>query len=270
MVYKYSVLMSVYEKEKPEYLEQSILSILQQTIKTDDFVLVCDGPLTENLEKVLKRYRDHLHIFRLNHNKGLGTALNAGLTECKNELVARMDSDDISLPDRCEKQLKAFEKAPQTSILSGTVLEFNDTESEKILGRREVPGSNNEIKKYLRRRNPFNHPAVMFRRDDVIKSGGYRDKFPLFEDYDLWVRMLKRGYQGANLKDPLVKMRTTPGTYERRGGFEYARVMLDFHRYIRKMGMSTWVDFLCADLPHAIVCIIPGKLRKKIYHLIRT
>ena len=125
---QYSVLMSVYRKENPEFFRIAIESMLKQTIPTNDFVLVCDGPLTPKLDQVIQtlsdQYQDIFQIIRLETNCGLGNALNTGLKICKNELVARMDSDDISLLNRCELQLKAFQSDPELSLCGGNIMEF--------------------------------------------------------------------------------------------------------------------------------------------------
>ena len=172
----YSVLMSVYYKEKAEYLKTAMRSMFDQTFPTNDFVLVCDGKLTDDLNAVINEmknaYPDILNVIRLPQNSGLGNALNEGLKYCKYELVARMDSDDISLRDRCEKQIKFFEKYSELSIISGTVIEF-ENKIDNIVGKRLLPTTNEEIKKFMKKRNPFNHPAVMFKKTAVEKSGGY-------------------------------------------------------------------------------------------------
>lgn len=263
---KYSVLMSVYVKEKPEYLRQSIESILAQTVKADEFVIVCDGPLTEELNQVLYQYEvsnpDIMKVIRLKHNQGLGLALNAGLSQCTNELVARMDSDDISFPDRMEKQLKIMEQE-NVDIVSGTIIEF----AEKIdneLARRVLPQDPEAIRKFARRRNPFNHPAVMYKKKSVIEAGGYKD-FWLFEDYFLWIRMLLLGYEGYNIQEPIVYMRSGDALYERRGGIKYAGQIIKFRWFMFRHGYSGLADFVVTAAGHTIVALVPNGLRKRIY-----
>lgn len=176
MKFQYSVLMSVYYKEKPEYLKQAIESILCQTVKPDDFVLVCDGPLNLELDAVIaakqQEMGDTLNVVRLVKNCGLGNALNEGIKHCKNELVARMDSDDISVMDRCQKQVELFEKNPELDITSGALLEFV-TSPDQITGGRTIPCNNDEIIHYSPERCPFNHPCVMFKKVQ-LSAGGYR------------------------------------------------------------------------------------------------
>lgn len=262
----YSVLMSVYAKEKPEFLRQAIQSIQNQTIKTTDFVLVCDGKLTDELEAVISEFGDYLHIVRLKENVGLGNALNVGLAKCQNELVARMDSDDISVSDRCEKQIKAFEENPKLGIMSGTLLEFAET-PEKITGERRLPESHKEILKFSRKRCPFNHPCVMFRKSAVIEAGGYDGKFRM-EDYFLWIRMLQTKYESRNLKDVLLYMRTPADMYMRRGGWFYAKDMVRFHWWSYKNGGEGLSDFVTGAIPHAVVCVMPNGLRKAVYKVL--
>lgn len=268
---KYSVLMSVYAKEKPEFLQASLESILQQSVPTDNFVLVCDGPLGEALDNVVekahKKYFDVLKVIRLPQNVGLGNALNEGLKYCKYDLVARMDSDDVSFHKRCAMQLQIFEEHPEISIVSGTILEFQIS-LENITGRREVPELHEDILVFSRKRNPFNHPAVMFRKETVMAAGGYSEEYPLFEDYYLWVRMLQNGAMGHNLKEPVLYMRTPLDLYMRRGGKVYSKNMLRFHKWLLMTKWSGKWDYWLGAMPHALICILPNVVRKKIYQIL--
>ena len=173
----YSILQSVYKSDNPEYLRLSIKSMLAQTMLSDDYVIVEDGPLTEELESVivhLEQSHPEISVVRLENNVGLGKALNAGLVVCRNELVARMDSDDISVPDRCERLVSCFESDPTLDIVGSHVREFVGT-PENVVGERRVPVDDESIHQYLRRRDPFNHPAVMFRKSKVLACGSYGD-----------------------------------------------------------------------------------------------
>lgn len=265
---QYSVLMSVYHKEKPAYLKQAIESIQAQTLPTDDFVLVCDGPLTPELDSVIEAKQVEmgqvLQVIRLPQNGGLGHALNEGLKHCKNELVARMDSDDISAEERCEKQLRLFAQNPDVDISSGTLLEFSVSPAEPI-GKREVPLTNNEIREFSKKRCPFNHPCVMFKKAAVEKAGGYKETYHLFEDYYLWIRMLQINCHAQNLPDVLLYMRTPNDMYKRRGGKKYAASMLRFHWWVYESGWTSFPEFCTGALPHALVCVMPTTIRKIIY-----
>lgn len=219
----YSVLMSVYIKEKPEYLRAALDSMVDQTAAPDEIVLIEDGPLTDELYEVIRdfteRFPDLFNIIVNAENLGLGPSLCKGVLACGNELVARMDTDDIAVSDRCEKQLAFFEKHPQTSIVGGQIREF-ENDPENVLCMRIVPQSDIQIKEFMKRRNPFNHMTVMFKKADIIDAGNYRDWF-CNEDYDLWIRLALNNYTMANLPDVLVNARVGDGMYERRGGSKY-------------------------------------------------
>lgn len=219
----YSVLMSLYVKEKPEYFRLAIDSMLNQTVKPDEIVIVEDGPLTDSLYAVLDEYKAKypqiIRSVKNEKNLGLGLALNVGLKECKNELVARMDTDDISKPDRCEKQLKEFAENPNLDIIGGNISEFIDTIDNRV-GVRIVPQTDSEIKEYLKKRCPFNHMTVMFKKESVIKAGNYIDWF-WNEDYSLWIRMYLANMTFANFPETLVDVRVGKDMYKRRGSWKY-------------------------------------------------
>lgn len=267
----YSVLMSVYYKEKAEFLRESMESIYNQTIHTDDFVLVCDGKLNENLDVVIRemqaKFGNVLHVIRLEKNQGLGNALNIGIKYCKHELVARMDSDDISFPERCERQIKVFDENPGISIVSSIVLEFHDR-VDKVTGKRRLPETHEEICSFSRKRNPFNHPVVMLKKTDVERAGGYKETYHLFEDYYLWVRMLQNGSKGYNMQEALLYMRTPVDIYTRRGGRRYAIDMLRFHRWLRSTGWTKKSEYIVGSVLHTIVCMLPVRLRKIVYKML--
>lgn len=259
----YSVLMSVYKADNPTYLRESIESVMAQTIPCDDFVIVCDGPLTNELNNVLSSYPT-INIIRYEQNEGLGKALSKGIMECRHELVARMDSDDVAAPNRMELQLEAFKSNPELSMVSGTVSEFCE-DIEHITGARKLPLTDNAIRVFSRKRNPFNHPSMMFKKSAVLSSGNYDETYHLFEDYYLWVRMLMAGYKGANLEETLVYMRVDSNTMLRRGGASYAKDMLRFHGWLRKEKWSSISDYITGALPHALICILPAGIRKGVY-----
>ncbi len=271
--YQYSVLMSVYHKENAEYLRTAMDSIWNQTIPTDDFVLVCDGPLNEGLDAVIeemkKEHPDTLHVVRLEKNSGLGVALNEGLKHCKHETVARMDSDDIAFADRCERQLTVFGEHPEISLCSGTVIEFLDS-IDNVVGKRELPVTHEEIVSFSRKRNPCNHPSVMFKKSAVKAAGGYIEKYHLFEDYYLWVRMLMNGLKARNIKEPILYMRTPLDLYMRRGGKAYAKDMLAFHKWLKDQGWIGLGTYLTGAVPHALVCVLPNSIRKIVYSILHS
>jgi len=178
-----------------------------------------------------------------------------------------MDADDICSNDRFAKQFRYFAKHPELTILSSYIYEFKGSPFDKT-GEKRVPLKHDSIIKYSRKRNPFNHPSVMFSRDAVDAAGGYTEDYHLFEDYDLWIRMLKNGAKSANLDEHLVYMRTTDDIYLRRGGKAYANDMLRFHKHLNDINWSTKWDYTTGAIPHYLVCIMPNWIRKIIYKIL--
>ncbi len=261
---KYSVLMSLYKKEHPEYLRLALDSMINQTVKPDEIVLVEDGPLTEELYKVVEEYKSNnpslFHIVVNEENLGLGRALNIGLMVCRNELVARMDTDDISKPERCEKQLKYFSKYPNTTILGGQIEEFIDN-VQNVIGKRIVPESDKKIKKYMKRRCPFNHMTVMFKKTDIISAGNYKDWF-WNEDYYLWIRLALKGFIFANLPDTIVNTRVGADMYNRRGGRKYFKSEIGIQRLMLKKRMISYPTYITNCGKRMVVQLfLPNKLR---------
>ncbi|MCQ2516011.1 MAG: glycosyltransferase [Saccharofermentans sp.] len=257
----YSVLMSVYDAENPVNLRQSIDSIKSQDFPASEIVLVIDGPINAGLTEVINSYPEIKRI-QLPNNLGLGGALNEGLKHVSYDIVARMDSDDIASPSRMGKQFAKMIEG--YDLISAPIWEFNESTSN-IIGKRDVPCSQDEIISYSHKRNPFNHPCVMFRKSAVEAAGGYSSDYLYFEDYDLWVRMLKNGAKAMNLSEPLLYMRTDEGMYLRRGGKKYASVMLNFHKHLLNTGWTTKKEYITGALPHAIVCVMPEFIRRVVY-----
>jgi len=263
---KYSVLMSVYDKEKPEFLQASIDSMLSQTVPSNDFVIVCDGPLTFKLDMVLGKYSEQypqINIVRLTENKGLGDALNEGMKHCKNELIARMDSDDISRPNRCKLQLETFAGDESVDIVSGTVAECT-MDMEKTGKFKKLPCGHAEILRYAKKRNPFNHPCVMYKKTAVLSAGGYQS-FYLLEDYFLWIRMLMNDAKGYNIDLPLLDMRAGADMYRRRGGGKYLQSAVRLRQWMKKNKFIGWGDFLVCVVGQSIVYLLPNSFRGLFY-----
>lgn len=265
---KYSVLMSVYAGDDPLELSESVNSMLSQTVAPDEIVLVCDGALKDETESVILGFGEKLKVVRLQSNSGLGVALRHGIGHCRNELIARMDSDDVSLPDRCEKQLKEFERDRDLCIVSGSIEEFGDMRRDTG-NKRCLPLAHDEIVAFSKKRNPFNHPAVMFKKSEVLRAGNYTEEYHLFEDYDLWIRMLANGSVGKNLPDVLLKMRVDESHYRRRGGFSYAKDMLRFHRHLKRTHWIGSFTYLTCAMPHALICVMPSGVRRQFYRILR-
>lgn len=259
----FSVLMSVYRKEIPSFLEECLVSLQRQTLQATEIVLVQDGPLTPELDAVIERYSTHLPIksVKLETNKGLATALNVGLTHCSHELVARMDTDDVALPGRFEKQIRFMQDNPEIDVVSSWIEERGQKlEPGGFLKR--VPARHEEIVKFSKRRNPINHPASVYRKSSVLAVGGYPLIFP--EDYALWSCMLVKGYRFANMQEVLLHMRTGDDFIVRRG-LGFLKGELGLLRFQRSIGFLGLHDLFIYLMIRAVVRSAPSGMRKLFY-----
>lgn len=263
----YSVLMSVYKGENPIFFEQAIRSMLEQTVQTNDFVIVCDGPLTAELDAVLEgvaeEYAEIMNIVRLPENVGIGAATDAGLRQCKNNLVAKMDADDIAVPDRCRRQLERFAENPELTVIGGIIEEF-DEDPEKPFAVRDVPVSNEEIRSFARRRQPFNNGTVMYKRDAVIAVGGYR-RLHRNEDYELYIRMLAAGYYCENLSETLVLYRCNRGAQYRRASWKTLVGCFQSRWHALRIGYCSVFDFLFCVCGQMFMFACPGRVQSWLY-----
>lgn len=265
---KFSVLISVYEKENHHYFKQALDSILvNQSIIPNELVIVKDGPLTKQLEDVIEAYHERfssiIKVIQLDTNSGLGEALRIGLEECSFEIVARMDSDDINHYLRFEKQLKFFEKNLEIDLVGTNIAEFFDT-LDNIKFIRKVPTTNYEIKKMAKRRNPINHVSVMFKKSAVIESGSYEHLFFL-EDYYLWIRLIARGFNLANIDEALVYVRTGEDMFKRRSNPEYIKSWFKLQKKMKEYQLINGVDFLINMIYISVFIYIHPKLKEYIY-----
>ncbi|MFT3952369.1 MAG: glycosyltransferase [Oscillospiraceae bacterium] len=264
---KYSVMMSVYAKETPQYLKMSIESMLGQTCPPDELVLVCDGRLGEGLERCVIRFEQlYPTVFkavRLKENVGTGNAANAGIAACRNEIIVKMDSDDVALPFRCEKQLAYLKRHPETQLLGGFIEEF-DSDTGAVIAVKKTPVTHEEILRYARRRNPINNQTLVFQKSFVMKNGGYK-AMTRCEDYDFITRMLIAGARAANLPEVLVRYRVDAGNYERRRNFANTKAFIQVRRGLLKAGFSSLADFLIPSAAQIILFILPFKLTAGIY-----
>lgn len=263
---KYSVLMSVYKKERPEYLKEAIKSMLCQTIKPEQFVIVLDGTLNDDLQNVIDDYKaENMQLFTivpLKENVGLGRALDIGLKKCRNELVARMDSDDISLPKRCEKELQLFERDPELVIVGTNIDEFWDDPSD-IKCSRVVPSEPEEIKKRIGRIQPFNHPTVMYKKSEVIRCGGY-GKMRRKQDRDLFSRMINMGCKARNINESLLLFRSNADNYKRRKSWSYCKSTIDVTYTIWKRGHCSFGDLAYVIIGQMVLFAAPMPVMKLI------
>lgn len=263
----YSVLMAVYYKDNVDFFKYAVDSMLNQTIKTNDFVLVCDGELSDELNAAIDSYTDKFpeifHVIRLKKHQGLGNALREGVLACSNELIARMDSDDFSEPNRIELQLKEFSDDPKLSVCGGQIAEF-EKDIDQITGIRAVPCSELKIRKFAKARNPVNHMTVMFKKADVIEAGNYIE-LNLAEDYYLWVRMLCENKKFKNIAQVLVYVRTGNGMYQRRGGLQYVGKMILVQKKMLELKFISFHEFIFNILLRSIAALLPSNVRGSVY-----
>lgn len=264
---RFSVLMSLYYKEKPEYFNQCMASVMEQTILPEQIVIVKDGPLTCELEETLGHWislNPGLYtIVPLETNQGLGAALAEGIRYCRNSLIARMDTDDIALRHRFERQLKEFEANPELDICGSSILEFEGT-LEHIVSKRRVPIRDSEIKQYQKRRDAFNHMTVIYKKETVLRAGNYLSCL-LIEDTLLWVNMIQAGAKCTNIEESLVYARVGNDMYERRGGWEYFLKYKEGKKKVLETGYISFFDYIYTITIQLVIALIPNKMRSNIY-----
>ncbi|UTX51097.1 glycosyltransferase [Candidatus Saccharibacteria bacterium TM7i] len=264
----FSVLTSVYYKEKPEYLKAALDSIFSQSLLPNEVVLVKDGPLGDELEAVIdesikKHAETSFVVVELGQNVGLGEALNKGLERVSSEYVMRVDTDDISLPNRFDRQMRFLDAHPEVSILGSNIDEYDEDMLRK-LSVREVPQSHDEIVNFMKGRNAFNHMAVVFKKSAIIRVGQYQP-CPFFEDYYLWLRVLSAGGKFHNIQESLVRARAGSSMISRRGGFSYISNIIAFYIKVRRLKIMPDSQILKSCLGRSAVAIMPNSLRASIY-----
>lgn len=263
----FSVLLSVYYKESPAYLSQSLNSIFSQTRPPAEVVLVQDGTLTKELDLIIdsfiSRFPLIFKVVKLSTNQGLGKALNEGLKHCSCDYIARMDTDDIAKSFRFEKQLYVFQTKCDIDVVGSWVDEF-EGDINSVLTTRKLPEKHNSIAKFAKSRNPVNHPAVMFRKSAVLAVGGYQH-FPFFEDYFLWVRLLMNNAQFYNIQESLLYFRLSPDMFRRRGGWKYALREIRFQNTLRAMGFISIWQFNKNVLTRFVARVVPNYIRALLY-----
>lgn len=253
---KFSVLISIYSKESPEFLSQSLESLLKQSVSADEIVIVKDGTVGSELESVLTQYATKLplKVVGYEQNRGLGYALAFGLQYCRYDWIARMDADDIAVSDRFEKQMDYLEQHPEVELLGCATMEFTDSVNDARGGRR-LPCSHEEIRSFLKKRNAFNHMTVVFKKQAALDAGNYRES-PGFEDYYLWVRMVLNGVRTANMPESLVYARVGNDMIGRRIGLRYAKEEYRFYKKLRKLKFLSYAEFIkviCMRIPLRLI-----------------
>ena len=264
---KFSCLVSLYKKEKPTYFKDAIDSILNQTLLPNEIVLVEDGKLTEKLDNIINdfvnRYPELFKIVAFDENRGLGLALRDGVLACSYEYIARMDTDDIAKPERFAKQIAYLSDHPEIALLGSRITEFSiDAEHPETIT--QLPLSDDEIREYAKSRNPFRHMTVIYKKRAVLDAGNYRD-FLWFEDYDLWVRTMQKGYKVENLPEYLVDVRADDDMFARRGGWKYLKQDIKFQKFLYSSRYIGVGDFWLNCIIRTIMRIIPNWLRVCVY-----
>jgi len=262
----FSVLMSVYSKEKPDFLKSALDSIYEQTLLPDEVILVKDGSLSPPLDYIIEGYQKNhpnLLVVSLPENVGLGLALAEGLKHCKHDIIARMDTDDICFPNRFAEQVGFLEQHPDIVLVGAHIEEFNLIRGD--LNRiREVPISCERIKRYAKIRSPFNHPTVVFRKKAVESVGSYKD-MPLFEDYYLWFRLIHAGYKMRNLDQVLLYFRVPGNIFNRRHGVDYLKKEIRFLETSKKEGYISNFTFWRLMITRFPLRILPKWALSMIY-----
>ena len=262
-----TVLMSLYYKETASNVRECFDSLLNQTVRANEWVVVEDGPLTDELYQVLdeyqRKYPGLINRVPLSENRGLGLALREGVMHCSNELIARMDTDDICTAERFEEELKLFGENPKLDICGSYIKEFDGT-IDNVISERVVPTKHEDIVKYQRKRSAFNHMTVMFKKSAVLKSGNY-EHAPLMEDDMLWTRMILAKCQMANIPKFLVYARTGLNMIGRRGGYAYFKKYRSSRKKVYDLGFISYWDYLVTIFIQFFVALVPAKIRIMIF-----
>lgn len=261
---KFSVLMSVYNKEKPEFFDEALKSnLVEQTRLPDEMILVCDGMLTEQLNEVVakyeKRFPNILKVYRLEENEGLGKALNYGLDKCSYEWIARSDSDDVCAKNRFEVQIDYINRHSDIDIVGTYIDEFEEHWDEPIY-KKKLPILHENIIEFAKFRNPINHMTVLFKKSKILEAGSYQH-VPYVEDYYLWLRAIHSGARIANIDQYLVHARIGNGMLERRSCREYIKSWEILNDYMRTINMIDCTSYWKNMIAVRVFINIPVKLK---------
>lgn len=264
---KYSVLMSLYYKVDVKFIFESISSVINQTLKPDEIVIVKDGKLTQKQEDLLKKFdKENKGLFKFitfEKNMGQGYAYEYALSKCKNDLVTLMDSDDICDLTKNEIEVKYLTEHKDIDMVGSDTYEFTNDVSN-IISYRKMPVTHEEIVKFSKKRCPLVQPTTMFRKDKVLAAGGYKEG-RIAEDWDLYIRMIQNGLKLNNIDKPLVYVRVNDDFYSRRGGIKYLKTILEFKKKHYKSGFFSFKDYAISSCAHIITCLMPNFIRTFIY-----
>ncbi|WP_350585518.1 glycosyltransferase [Pseudoalteromonas sp. RB2-MNA-CIBAN-0110] len=265
MMNEFSVLISVYKNDRAEHLDEALSSIFHQTLRARQVVMMVDGPIGSDLDKIIISYQkeySELELFYEKQNLGLPTMLNLGLSRCKYDLVVRCDADDINHNNRFEVLYNEI-KESNYAVIGSTVQEFNEFNDERRI--RTVPESYSDIKKMMKQRNPINHPSVIYSKSSVLACGGYNENLKNGQDYELWARLSSNGYKLKNTSECLLSFRVTPEMIKRRGGIKYISYDLIIAKKLRECSFLNVKEFYRFFIIRAISRILPHFLRVILY-----
>ncbi|ATM04621.1 TPA: glycosyltransferase [Raoultella planticola] len=264
----FSVLMSLYIKENPNYLKCCLDSLVIQSLKPSEVVIVYDGDVGEKLSLVVDSFQDKLplKIIKLEDNVGLGIALKIGLSHCSYNIVARMDTDDICKPERFEKQLGIMNKEPSLVMLGSGIIEFDEQNNQR---EKVLPCEKNKILEFSKLKNPFNHMTVVFRKNEILAVGGYQDHL-FMEDYNLWLRLLAAGYELRNIKDILVDARVGTDMVKKRKGLRYIKSEYKLMKIKNELNITGFFEGVGIFIFRSLTRLLPTSLLEKLYNKDRT
>lgn len=270
---KLTVVVPIYKNNDARQLRVSLDSLQRQTLLPNEILVVADGPVSTELEREVERLKVKVQSSKLpievnyqkfEQNEGLGEAMRKAVLVANGDYIARMDADDICLPNRFEKQMNCFEKDANLSVVGGQIAEF-DGDVENISGRRVVPLEHEEIVSYMKSRNGMNHVTTILKKKDLIDSGNYQSFF-LLEDYYLWVRMIQCGCRFKNINEDVVLVRAGKEQMDRRGGLEYFKRQCEVFKYMLKTDFISLPRFLASIIERGIVhVLLPVPMRSHFY-----
>lgn len=265
--YDFSVIMSVYKNDKPEQLDVALDSIINQTLPPNEIIVVVDGPVPDESVRVLenkKQVYSELKVFYQKENQGLGAVLRIAVANAQYDYLARMDSDDIALPNRFELQMNEFRKDSKLSLVGGMITEFVDT-PDNIISKRILPCSDADIKQFMKSRCGVNHMTVIMKKEDLLKAGNYQPDFRQ-EDYYLWARMILAGCTFKNIPEVVVNVRSGYDQFARRGGLKYYKDVLKFNRWMYEKKLISLPRMVYNDCVRGLVqFLLPNSIRTFIY-----
>lgn len=269
-----SICIPIYYKESVETIKKCFDSLLKQTYKPKEIICALDDPSSPEIEKLLETIKkeDRINIILCysKRNSGLGAVLRQGIKRCSCEYIARMDVDDIAIPERLEKQVTFLDHHKEIDVVGSNIAEFESSIND-IIAYRNVPSEDKECKKMLKVRDPINHMTAMYRRESILKAGNYSAKMKANEDTYLWVSFYKQGLSFANIQENLVYVHAGKEMYRRRGGKKAFFFVNETINYKREVGLINCLESIFQKtLNYLILVIMPNTVRACIYeHLLR-